>query len=146
MANSKKINSLLSHLEEDDEEFISTLEKFIEFNIAVIENTEEIWEELETLNQTYQFQIYKDKENVFNFWIEVKKKKIYYEQGINENAQIHFKMSKDSLIKGIKRELSLTDYYMKGLIKINGEFYELIKLRNNLKYLLEYVLKKYGRE
>ncbi len=143
MPNLNTINSILNLLEKDDEQFLSVLDRFIKFNIMIADNSEEIREELSLLNKIYQFVIYEGDKTLLSFWIERNNDKILYQQGINPKAQVHFKLSKTTLIKAIKREINLSDYFMKGLIEIDGDIYEIIKLRNILRDLYAHVLKKY---
>ena len=144
MPSLKNIDTLLSKLEKDNTQFLSMLDKFIKFNIALVESTEEIREELIHLNKVYQFIIHEDNEILNNFWIEIVEEKIVYQQGINEKANVRLKIAKNVLIRAIKREISLSDYYMRGLIEIDGDMYDIIKLRNVLKYLFDYLTYKYN--
>ena len=118
MSHNGILNPLLSALEKDDKSFINVLDKLIKNLVKIVNNTEDLNEELIGFDDIYQTFI----EDVnFDYWLEVSDG-IRYEKGINPDADFKMTFSKELIIKILKGEISGTEEFMKGRIKIQGDF------------------------
>jgi len=139
-----RLKSLLDQLEQEKERdrFSSILDEVIRSCVQIGEWEDEIKEEMKLLDKIYQFCVREGKDIIFSFWIKREHNKLIYQQGINEKADLKMMMTRESLLKALKREVYLADYYMRGMIELEGDFYEIIKFRNFFQFLLEYFSRK----
>ncbi|MHA1688414.1 MAG: SCP2 sterol-binding domain-containing protein [Promethearchaeota archaeon] len=140
----KSLKSLFDQLEREKErgQFASVLDAMIKLCIQIAEREKEVQEEMEMLEKIYQFYIKEGKETIFSFWMKREHEKLIYQQGVNEKAEIKIILTRESLLKTLKKEAYLLDYFMYGLIEVEGDFYEIIKFRNFFRFLLEYFSRK----
>ncbi|MBY8989174.1 MAG: SCP2 sterol-binding domain-containing protein [Candidatus Lokiarchaeota archaeon] len=136
MLDSKGFRSVIHDLESNNEEFITGLNRFIMLGISIIKNTEDIREEIIDYDDIYQILI---TDLNFNFWIRVSKGTIMYKKGINRAASFRVKYKKDIFIKILKREMSGTDAFMKGNIKVDGNLTQGLRFIKLFRLLLKFI-------
>ena len=104
--------------------------------VSIIKNTEDIREEILDYDDIYQILI----TNInFNFWIRVSNGTIIYKKGINRQASFRVKYKKDIFIKILKREMSGTDAFMKGKIKVDGNLTQGLRFIKLFRLLLKFI-------
>ena len=143
MLDSKHFNSVLNNLETYDEEFVEVLDKIIKLGVSVARNTEELWEEIIDYDVVYQIYI---TDLNFNFWLKINKGSIIYKKGINRSASFRVKYTKDLIIKILKREMSGTDAFMRGLIKVDGDLAEGIRFTKLFRLFFKYLDQSYKKK
>lgn len=136
MLSTYSIDSIINKLSDSDQEVVEILDKFINFGIKLIQTTDELLEEIIDFDAIYQFQI---SDLRFNFWIGVSKGKINYKKGINKDTTIRIYFTKDLILKIFKGEISGTEAYMRGLMKVNGDLSHAFKVKNFLRLLIDYM-------
>jgi putative sterol carrier protein len=136
MLNSKSFRSVVHELENNDEEFISSLDRIISFAVHIVKNTEELKEEIKNYDDIYQISL---TDIDFNFWIKVSNGSIIYRKGINRSATFRVRYTKDIFIKILKRDIEGTDAYMKGKIKVNGNLSEGLRFVKIVRLFLKFV-------
>jgi hypothetical protein len=130
------IDSIINKLNASDQEVGDILDKFINFGIKLIQTTDELLEEIIDFDAIYQFCI---TDLNFNFWIGVSKGKITYKKGYNKNTSIRIYFTRDLILKIFTGEISGTEAYMKGLMKVNGNLSHAFKVKNFLRLLVDYM-------
>ena len=130
------IDLIINKLTDNSQEVVEILDKFINFGIRLIQDTEELQEEIHEFEELFQFHI---TDLNFIFWINVSKGKITYEKGFNANASIRVSVTKDLLLKIFKGEISGTEAYMKGLMNVHGSLSHAFKVKNFLRLLMDYL-------
>ena len=136
MLDSKGFRSVIHDLESNNEEFITALNQFIMLGISIIKNTEDIREEIIDYDDIYQILI---TDLNFNFWIKISNGTILYKKGINREASFRVKYKKDIFIKILKREMSGTDAFMKGKIKVDGNLTQGLSFIKLFRLLLKFI-------
>ena len=136
MLDSKGFRSVIHDLESNNEEFITALNQFIMLGISIIKNTEDIREEIIDYDDIYQILI---TDLNFNFWIKISNGTILYKKGINREASFRVKYKKDIFIKILKREMSGTDAFMKGNIKVDGNLTQGLRFIKLFRLLLKFI-------
>lgn len=136
MLSIKSIDSVISKLINGDKGVINALDNFINLGISIIEHTEELREEIIDFDEIYQFHL---TDINFIFWIKISQGKITYNKGKNESATLQIYMTRDLLLKILKREIGGTEAYMKGLIKLNGDLTQAFKIKTFLRHLINYL-------
>jgi putative sterol carrier protein len=106
------------------------------FGVSIIKNTEDIREEIRDYDDIYQILI---TDINFNFWVRIQKGTIIYKKGINREALFKVKYKKDIFIKVLKREMSGTDAFMKGKIKVDGNLTQGLRFIKLFRLLLKYI-------
>ncbi len=127
-------------LEATDNANINLLYNFIKLGIKLVQNTTELKEELLNYDNIYQVQI---SDLDFNFWVKISKGSLTYSRGINFNATLDFTFTRQLLVKLIKEEITFSEAYLKGLLKMHGNLSQAIKIRNLINYFIRYLKKTY---
>ncbi len=135
---SKHIISVLNNIETYDEEFVEVLDRLIKLGVSVARTTEELFHEIMEYDYDDVYQIYITDLN-FNFWLKITKNSIIYKKGINRKANYRIIYTKDLVVKILKREMSGTDAFMKGLIKIDGDLADGIRFTKLFRLFFKYV-------
>ena len=142
MLNAQQIISILEELEGDEEEFMSILDRVIKTGLEVQRNSEELLEECRRL--------FKNRDSVFQFvasdidlcfFLKVLDGAMSYEQGISKEQDIPIvliKFPKEIILRVISQEVSIESLYNKGIIKLQGSFSNLMRLRALGKYYMQY--------
>ncbi|MFX0104664.1 MAG: SCP2 sterol-binding domain-containing protein [Candidatus Hodarchaeota archaeon] len=136
MLDSKNFNSVIHDLENQDEEFIESLDRVISFAVSIIKNTEELREEIVDYDDIYQIIL---TDINFNFWLKISNGLIIYKKGINKSASFRVKYTKDILVKILKSEMYGTDAFMKGIIKVDGDLSQGLRFIKLFRIFLEYL-------
>ncbi len=136
MLNSKPFSSVIHELENKEGEIIDTLDKVIKFAVIIISNTEELREEIIDYDDIYQIIL---KDINFNFWLKVNNGTILYKKGINRSASFRVKYPNNILVKILKREMSGTDAFMKGKIKVDGDLSQGLRFTKLFRMFLKYL-------
>lgn len=136
MLDSRSFRSVVHKLENNDEEFITGVDRVISFAVNIIRDTDELKEEILDYNDIYQI-ILTDVN--FNFWIKLSNGSIIYKKGINRNATLQVKYSKDIFIKILKREMGGTDAFIKGKVKVDGDWGEGLRFIKMFRLFLKYI-------
>ena len=136
MLDSKGFRSVIHDIDNNNEEFISGVNRFITISVNLINDIEELREEIIDYDHIYQNYI---TDINFNFWIKISNGTIFYKRGINREASFRVKYEKDIFIKILKREMSGSDAYMKGLIKVDGDLTEGLRFIKLFRLLLKFI-------
>ena len=136
MLDSRSFRSVLHELENNDEEFISVLDRVIGFAVNIIKNTEELREEIIDYDDIYQILL---TDINFNFWIKVSNGSIIYKKGINRNATLRVRYTKDIFIKILKRDMGGVDAFIKGKIKVDGDWGDGLRFIKIFRLFLKYI-------
>lgn len=138
MTYSKTFNLIIDELETEDTKTIATITRFLEFSINFIQSTQELREEILDFDNIYQFYV-----NDINFelWIKISNGSIIYKKGINNNSDLRIFLTKNLLLRLIKQDITITDAYMKGLLKMQGDISQVVKFRNLVRFYSKYVKK-----
>ncbi len=83
MLDSKGFRSVIHDLENNTEEFITTLDRIIKLGVSIIKTTEELREEIIDYDDIYQISI---TDINYHFWFKVSNGTIRYKKGINRGA------------------------------------------------------------
>ncbi|MFX1337405.1 MAG: SCP2 sterol-binding domain-containing protein [Promethearchaeota archaeon] len=130
------IDTIINKLNESDQDVVGILDKFIHFGIELIQTTDELLEEIIDIDAIYQFHI---TDLRFNFWIGVSKGKITYKKGFKNDTSIRIFFTRDLILKIFKGDISGTEAYMKGWMKVNGNLSHAFKVKNFLRLLIDYM-------
>ena len=136
MLNTKSLNSVLTHLENHNNELVVVLDKFIKFAVDKFIDTEDLLEEIEDYDDIYQIIV---SDMNFNFWLKISNGSMIYKKGINRSATFTVIYTKDILIKILKREMYGTDAFMKGLIKVDGDLSQGLRFIKLFRMFLVYL-------
>lgn len=136
MLSTYSIDTIIDKLGDSDQDVVRILDNFINFGIKLIQTTDELLEEIIDFDAIYQFYI---TDLRFNFWIGVSKGKITYKKGLNNDRSIQIYFTRDLIIKIFRGEISGTEAYMKGLMKVKGNLSHAFKVKNFLRLLVDYM-------
>ena len=137
MSGHNPIISILKNLERNGAKFGYVLDKIIKGVVKIMNNTEELKEELMGYDDIYQTHII---DADFNYWLEVSDGSLRYEKGVNPQALFRINITKDLIIKILRREIIGTEAFMKGKIKVEGS------LSQGLRYIKVFrIFEKYLR-
>ncbi|MHA1468300.1 MAG: SCP2 sterol-binding domain-containing protein, partial [Promethearchaeota archaeon] len=106
-----------------------------------IQSTQELREEILDFDNIYQFYV-----NDINFelWIKISNGSIIYKKGINDNSDLRIFFFFFLLLRLIKQDITITEAYMKGLLKIQGDISQVVKFRNLVRFYRKYVKKTFN--
>ncbi|MFX1448224.1 MAG: SCP2 sterol-binding domain-containing protein [Promethearchaeota archaeon] len=135
------ISSILKSLDKDSPKFEYVLDKFIKAVVKIINNTEELKEELIGFDDIYQTYVI---DADFNYWLEVSDGKVFYQKGVNQKALFTMNLKKDIIIQILKNEVSGTDAFMKGKIKVSGSLSQGLRYIKLFRLFVTYLMKKNG--
>ena len=136
MLDSKSFRSVIHDLENNDEEFITVLDRVISFAVSIVKNTEELRDEIIDYDDIYQILI---TDINFNFWLKISNGSIMYKKGINRSATFRVRYTKDIFINILKRNMAGTDAYMKGKIKVDGNLSDGLRFIKIFRLFIQYV-------
>lgn len=130
---------ILNSLESPKTSFKSTIDKFVKIAIKIATDSEDFKDELKLYDDIiYHIYIY---DIDYNIWIKKKGTSLsfnnsFYEEN-SENVEIlHCILTKNITRKILIRKVQLSDAFMRGLIKINGNLSDAIHARNLWKLFL----------
>ena len=141
MSYSKTFNSIIDELETEDTEIVATFTRFLEFSINIIQNTQELREEILDFDNIYQLFV-----NDINLelWMKISKGSIIYKKGINDNSDLRIILTKNLILRLIKQDITITEAYMKGILKIQGDISQAVKFRNLIRFYRRYIKKTFN--
>ena len=138
MFDSKSLRSVMHDLGSSDEEFITALDRFIRFSINIINNTEELREEIEDLDDMYQISLV---DINFHFLFKLSNGSIVYKKGLNRDASFRVRYTKDIFVKVLKREMLGTEAFMKGKVKVDGDLTQGLRFIKLFRIYIKYIKK-----
>ena len=141
MSGHNPIISILKDLESNSAKFNYVLDKIIKGVVKIMNSTKELKEELMGFDDIYQTYII-DAE--FNYWLEVLDGKLRYEKGVHPQASITINLTKDLIIKILREEISGTEAFMKGKIKVEGSLSQGLRYIKVFRIFEKYLRKKNG--
>ena len=139
MIDSNTILVILNSLESPRTSFKATIDKFINEAIKIANDSEDFKDELELYHDIiYHIYIY---DIDYNIWIKKKGTSLSFNNSFyvenSENSKIlHFFLTRTSMRKILIRKVPVSDAFMKGLIKINGNLSDAIHAKNLWKLFL----------
>lgn len=129
-------SQILDLLDGDVDQFISILEKLIKISLRISDRTEEIQEEIQDQNKSIQVNV----EDInYNFWFRNEYGKITSSPGIIKDPTARIILPKNILIQIVKQEITGSEAFMQGMIKIQGNIGKVMNFRNSLQTLLQYL-------
>ncbi|MFX0074275.1 MAG: SCP2 sterol-binding domain-containing protein [Candidatus Hermodarchaeota archaeon] len=135
------ISSILENLDVDNPKFVSILDKIIKAVVNIMNNAEELKEELIGFDDIYQTYV---TDANFNYWLEVSDGKLIYGKGVNPKALFTINFNKDIILKILKNQVSGTDAFMKGKIKVEGSLSQGFRYIKLFRLIEKYLRKKNG--
>lgn len=142
MIDTKVIDLVLNSLENSEDIFKSSLDKFIKVGIKIANDSEEIMDELQLYNDL-TFHLYITDLDL-NIWIKSVNGVLQYNNNlyeiIPENVHIiHSFLPKKIIAKIIRQEMTVSEAYLKGFIKLEGELSDAIVSKNLLNLFFSYI-------
>ncbi|MHA1104341.1 MAG: hypothetical protein ACTSPN_01220 [Promethearchaeota archaeon] len=142
MIDTKVIDLVLNALETSEDKFRSSLDKFIKVGIKITNDSEEIMEELRLYNDLI-FHLYITDLDL-NIWIKSINGVLSYNNNlyeiIPENVHaLHSFLSKTTIAKILRQEMTAAEAYLKGFIQIEGELSDAIISKNILSLFFSYI-------
>jgi alkyl sulfatase BDS1-like metallo-beta-lactamase superfamily hydrolase len=135
------IKSILDNLDLDSPKFGYNLDKIIKTVVKIMNDAEELNEELIGFDDIYQTYV---TDANFNYWLEVSDGKLLYEKGVNPKALFTINFNKDIIIQILKNEISGTDAFMKGKIRVEGSLSQGLRYIKLFRVFVKYLRKKNG--
>jgi alkyl sulfatase BDS1-like metallo-beta-lactamase superfamily hydrolase len=135
------INSILENLVGDSPKFAYVLDKIIKVVVEIMNNAEDLKEELIGFDDIYQTYV---TDANFNYWLEVSNGKLFYQKGVNPKALFSINFNKNIIIQILKNEVSGTDAYMKGKIRVEGSLFQGLRYIKLFRVFVKYLRKKNG--
>lgn len=135
------ISSVLENLEADNPRFVSILDKIINTVVNIMNNAEELKEELIGYDDIYQTYV---TDANFNYWLEVSDGKLLYGKGVNSKALFSIHFTKNIILQILKNQVSGTDAFMKGKIKVEGSLSQGFRYIKLFRLIEKYLIEKNG--
>lgn len=136
MSKSNAYKSIIDKLTWDSENTIAKYEECLTFIKATIQNSEELQERFLSADLICQICVIDLR---FDFWIELLNGCFLFHKGVVKNPKIKFILSNDSLLDILQRRITISEVYMKALIKVQGDLKYLIFTRNFLNEIFNYL-------
>ncbi len=139
MIDSNTILVILNSLESPRNSFKTTVDKFIKEAIKIANESKDFRDELELYDDIiYHIYIY---DIDYNIWIKKKGTSLsfnnsFYEENSENIKILHCFLTRNSMRKILIRKVPLSDAFMRGLIKINGNLSDAIHAKNLWKLFL----------
>ncbi len=142
MIDTKVIDLVLNALETSEDKFRSSLDKFIKVGIKISNDSEEIRDELRLYNDLI-FHLYITDLDL-NIWIKSINGVLSYNNNlyeiIPENVHaLHSFLSKTTIAKILRQEMTAAEAYLKGFIQVEGELSDAIISKNILNLFFSYI-------
>ncbi|MBY9018413.1 MAG: hypothetical protein KGD66_06230 [Candidatus Lokiarchaeota archaeon] len=142
MIDTKVIDLVLNALETSEDKFRSSLDKFIKVGIKITNDSEEIMDELQ-LYEDLIFHLYITDLDL-NIWIKSINGVLSYNNNlyeiIPENVHaLHSFLSKTTIAKILRQEMTVAEAYLKGFIQLEGELSDAIISKNILSLFFSYI-------
>ena len=136
MLDSKNFKSVIYNLENNNEEFVSALDRVIRFGVNIVNNIEELRKEILDYDEIYQIFI---TDSNFNFWIKVSNGTLLYKKGINRKSSFRVRYKKKIFINILKHKMYGTDAFMRGKVKIDGTLTQGLKFIKLFRLFIKYM-------
>lgn len=136
MIDGKKYEHMINSIIINDINLVKDLENFIQKNIDILGEIEEIKHVFREYNYIYQFSL---PELNWDCWIQVNHGTFIYQRGVNPNYLLKFEIPNAVLKEILKGKMLTFEGYMKGLIKAEGEIKDLFRFKNILKKICLYI-------
>ena len=133
--------SILENLERNGAKFEYILDKIIKGVVKIMNDTEELTEELLGYDDIYQTYVV---DSDFNYWLEVSNGRLRYEKGVNSQALFAINFTKELIIKILREEISGTEAFMKGKIKVEGSFTQGLRYIKLFRIFQKYLRRRNG--
>jgi len=139
MIDSNTILVILNSLESPRTSFKDTVDKFIKEAIKIANESKDFRDELELYDDIiYHIYIY---DIDYNVWIKKKGTSLsfnnsFYEENSENIKILHCFLTRNSMRKILIRKVPVSDAFMRGLIKINGNLSDAIHAKNLWKLFL----------
>jgi len=139
MIDSNTILVILNSLESPRTSFKDTVDKFIKEAIKIASESKDFRDELEIYDDIiYHIYIY---DIDYNIWIKKKGTSLsfnnsFYEENSGNIKILHCFLTRNSMRKILIRKVPVSDAFMRGLIKINGNLSDAIHAKNLWKLFL----------
>jgi len=141
MSDHNPIISILKNLESNGVKFEYMLDKIIKGVVKIMNNTGELKEELMGYDDIYQTYVV---DADFNYWLEISNGRLCYEKGVNPQALFTIEFTKDLIIKILREEISGTEAFMKGKIKVEGSLSQGLRYIKLFRIFEKYLRKRNG--
>ncbi len=141
MIDRSSLNSIFNGLLDDNEKFVSVIDRIINAGVKLINKTEELREGLVGFNGIYQTYI---EDADFNYWFKVSDNKLEYEKGEHPDAPFSCYFTKELFIKILKRERSGTEEFLKGRLRVGGDLSQGLKYVKFHRMFFKYLQLKNG--
>ena len=141
MSDHNPIISILENLESNGVKFEYALDKIIKGVVKIMNSTEELKEELLGYDDIYQTYV---TDADFNYWLEVSGGRLCYEKGVNPQALFTINLTKDLIVKILREEISGTEVFMKGKIKVEGSLSQGLRYIKLFRIFEKYLRKRNG--
>jgi hypothetical protein len=141
MLNKNTLNSIFKGLLDDNEKFIAIIDRIINAGVNLINNTDELREELMGFDGIYQTNI---EDADFNYWFQISEDRLHYEKGEHPEAPFRCYFTKDLFIKILMRELSGTEEFLKGKLRVDGDLSQGLKYVKFHRVFFKYLQLKNG--
>lgn len=139
MAPYKPLGTLIALLEKDEKNFKLILERIIKAGVAIVNDAIELREELSGYDDIYQTSIL---DVGYNYWLNVKDGKLEYYEGINPEATFMVSFTKNLILKILKKEISGTDAFMKGKLRVTGDLSQGLHYIKIFRLFIKYLEKR----
>jgi putative sterol carrier protein len=133
------LETLVELLEKDEQNFNSILEKIIKAGVDTVNNAPELQEEISGYDDVYQTSIL---DVGYNYWLILKQGKLEYGKGIHPDATFTVSYTKNLIIKILKKEISGTDAFMKGKVRVDGDLSQGLHYIKIFRLFIQYLEKK----
>ena len=139
MIDSNTILVILNSLESPRTSFKVTIDKFIKEAIKIANESKDFRDELEIYDDIiYHIYIY---DIDYNIWIKKKGPSLsfnnsFYEENSENIKILHCFLTRNNMRKILIRKVPVSDAFMRGLIKINGNLSDAIHAKNLWKLFL----------
>ena len=132
----------MNALETSEDKFKSSLDKFIKVGIKITNDSEEIMDELRLYNDLI-FHLYITDLDL-NIWIKSIDGFLTYNNNLYEiipkNVHaLHSFLSKTTITKILRQEMTAAEAYLKGFIQLEGELSDAIISKNILSLFFSYI-------
>jgi len=141
MLNKNTLNSIFKGLLDDNEKFITIIDRIINAGVNLINNTDELREELMGFDGIYQTNI---EDADFNYWFQISENRLQYEKGEHPEAPFRCYFTKELFIKILMRELSGTEEFLKGKLRVDGDLSQGLKYVKFHRVFFKYLQLKNG--
>ncbi len=129
MLDSNNYSPKLSKKEQDKEKFEAYFKKVFKLTKRYVFSSEEFQEDIKDYNEIYETFL---RDIDFTFRLEVFDGTVIYKEGASKKSTLRIELTTDLLKKFVKEEISASEAYMRGIVRIQGSITEAFKFNNFL--------------